>query len=185
MTEKVIDVINNNDPDMMIKIYSRNPDGELVEVFNGIVKDIPDNLNYCEVLGIGFFDCSFIHIKELEKFDDVSETASTDEPETEEATPEVTAPVETEHSDDVPETVSASYPLDVPFDMRIKHLCRICKHLEKCFYSERSKVLEYYANHEYCGDLCGDCTLCCSKFESIHIETIQVPESYDDGDLPF
>ena len=115
------------------------------------------------------------------------------EPETEETVLEFTAPAELpEKFDDVPETASAemsSYPLDVPFDMRIKHLCRICKHLESFFDKDRSKVLEYYVyNHEYCGDVCGECTLCCPEFENVFGRWEVIPnteEIVSDGDLPF
>lgn len=167
LTLKVIDVIDNNNSDMIIEITLRNHDGELVECFRGMLKDIPYNFNEYNVLVIGFSDCASIHIEK---------------PETENATPEVTAPVEeNEQPDDVPETLYASYPLDVPFDMRIKYLCRVCNHLEECFYSERSKVLEYYANHEYCGDVCGECTLCCEQFES----RTNIEEILSDCELPF
>ena len=82
--------------------------------------------------------------------------------------PEVPAPVEkNEKPDDVPETASAeisSYPLDVPFDMRMKSLCKKCKHLESCFNNDRSKVLED-VHCSPCDDVCGECTACCSHFK--------------------
>ena len=63
MTLNVIDIINNNDSDMIVKIIFRNSDDELVECFRGMIKDIPDNFRECEVLGTGFFDCALIHIE--------------------------------------------------------------------------------------------------------------------------
>ena len=58
----VIDVINDNDPHTIIRIDTCNPDGGFVVVFSGMVKDIPDNLNECEVLLMGFDDCFSITV---------------------------------------------------------------------------------------------------------------------------
>lgn len=54
---------------------------------------------------------------------------------------------------------------EIPFDLRIKSLCKKCKHLEECFAKDRSKVLEDIYFFEPCDDICGCCTLCCNRFD--------------------
>ena len=119
---------------------------------------------------VGFLAVCCEHFISCKSIDDIYEeqkkTEPAYEPETEDTIPEVPTPVEKTEKPDI-ELLSEknASPLEIPFDMRIKHLCRICKHLKKCFDKERSKVLEYYLNHEYCGDVCGECTACCSHFK--------------------
>ena len=60
---KLIDVINNNSPNMMIKITCRNADGEIIICFKGKVKNIPNHLNDCGVILLGF--CYFSHCADV------------------------------------------------------------------------------------------------------------------------
>lgn len=116
---------------------------------------------------IGYAVCSYketvngVQTVVFEEPDYMPETASADEPET---IPAEITPEQQENVETVPEEEITSYPLDVPDDMRIKSLCRKCKHLESCFYENRSKVLEDVYRSEPCDDVCGECTLCCNKF---------------------
>ena len=83
-----------------------------------------------------------------------------DVPDTEELVPE--------QPEDVPEILPSEisiHPTDIPFDMRIKNLCKKCKHLESCLNNDRSKVLEYVHCSEPCDDVCGECTACCGHFK--------------------
>lgn len=89
-------------------------------------------------------------------------------------------------------------PLEIPFDMRIKSLCRKCKHLESCFEKDRSNVLEDIHRSEPCDyDIfdefgeCGiNCICCCSRFENktISLRTKSVTDMIDalsDDGFPF
>ncbi|MDE6501516.1 MAG: hypothetical protein K2L10_05485, partial [Ruminococcus sp.] len=106
-----------------------------------------------------------------EQSDDVPEVS-------EPATP---VPDETpEQSDDVPEiaepeTSSSLETIisEIPFDLKIKPLCRKCKLLGSCYDKHPSKVLEDVYSGEHCDDVCGDCTLCCSDYKPL----ISFPET--------
>lgn len=124
---------------------------------------------------------------------------------TAETTTEQPETSEPEYSEDKPETAPPFYCQgidysEIPFDLRIKEICSKCKHLESCFNSDRSKVLEDKDSLGNCGynifgelGECGDrCSLCCKQFESVFEKktttsekTSELLEFLDDGDLPF
>lgn len=84
-----------------------------------------------------------------------------------------TAAIETssaEKPDAVPmpyKETSSRYPLEIPDGLRLKSLCRLCRHLYECYSEHPSKVLDAH-HYECCDNLCGDCTYCCKRFEGFH-----------------
>ena len=104
------------------------------------------------------------------------------------------APAETpEQSDDVPKMSEPETSLsletiisEIPFDLKIKPLCRKCKLLGSCYNKHPSKVLEDVYIGEHCDDVCGDCTLCCSDYKPlIEFPETSVELSDFDDDVPF